>query len=176
MSVVLLADVKAYGNFQADVDNQALQATIDAAEAIVANYVGPLASTTVTQRFYNVALSAVLSLSTTPVISVTSVTGTDGSVVPLANLDIDLSTGTIYPDTTGWINRFMLNRYTVVYQAGWSTVPNDIKFGIMELSSYLWKPRRGPTRGNDIMPEPPNFILPNRVRGYLDPYIPLGIG
>jgi hypothetical protein len=178
MSVVLLADVKRFGNFQAATQDTDIQTTIDAAEAIVARWIGPLTPTAVTERFYDV--STYISLHSFPVISVTSMTGTDGVPVDLSLYDVDLTSGTIYPDTVGYLIRFPLTRYTVVYQAGWSSVPGNVKQAIMELTLNLWRPRRGggsrPGTGSDNQPDPPNYLLPNRVRSLLDPYIPLGIG
>lgn len=176
MSIVTLAEAKRYGNFQADANDTDLQSTIDTAEAIAPHWVGPLSSTTVTQRFYDV--TTYMQLNKFPVISVTSVTGTGNSVVDLTTLDIDLGNGTIYPDINNWIHLFPLGRYTVVYQAGWATVPLDIKLGIVELASYLWKPRRG-SRGAGTDSVSPDFAsgpLPPRVRRYWDPYIPLSVG
>src|SRR4051812_32260733 len=73
MSVVLLDDMKRFGNFQKDSSDGDIQATIDAAEVIAAHWVGPLAPMAVTQRVYDTSLAAVLTLNSRPVVSVTSV-------------------------------------------------------------------------------------------------------
>lgn len=175
MSIVTLADVKSYGNFKTPISDGDLQATIDSAETIAPHWVGPLTSTTITQRFYDA--TTYLQLNKYPVISVTSVTGSGNSPVDLTTLDIDLDNGTIYPDINGWNHLFPLSRYTVIYQAGWVTVPLDIKLGIMELASYLWKPRSQTRAGADnATPDMTSGPLPPRVRRYWDPYIPLGAG
>lgn len=181
MSVVLLADVKSYGKFLESATDTDLQSTIDTAELVAAKWVGPLTSTAVTQRFYDASLSAVLVLNYRPVVSVESVTGSDGALVPLANLDIDLANGIIYPDTTGTRTRWALTRYTVAYHAGYTTTPGDIKLGVIKLVAALWKARRGPLQNSQGVPDiqmmmaTSSAALPAEVRLLWDAYMRPGV-
>ena len=54
----------------------------------------------------------------------------------------------------------------------------DIKLGIIDLCHWLWQPRKGVTRTAPVdgFIEPVGYVLPSRVRAYLDPYIRPGIG
>jgi hypothetical protein len=62
--------------------------------------------------------------------SVTSVTGSDGVLVPLSGLDIDLAAGIIRSNATYYYASpwypFLLPYYTVVYQSGYTSLPLDV--------------------------------------------------
>jgi hypothetical protein len=138
VSVLLLADAKTHLNITGDTHNTELQAMIDAAEAAIETYVGPLTAREVTQRVSG--SGTYLVLHTLPVISLTSVTPYGGSALTVGDLYLDAETGLVtYP--TGV--RFGSGVHTVVYQAGRTSVPKDLELAIKELVRHLWSTQRG---------------------------------
>lgn len=152
MSVVSIDVVKDWlGITKPDTDTL-VQDTVDAAEAYLARRIGAgsiLGVETITQRA--TGYRNALTLTTFPVVSVTSVTGSDGALVPLSTLDVDLSAGilrtssTLYATTTGY--PFILPWYSVVYQAGFTTLDFDYTHAVKEASRWLWGAQRGPKTG-----------------------------
>src|SRR5439155_24683409 len=105
MSLVPIADVKAHLSITTvDATRDAkLQMKIDAAETWVSDTLGgagALASTAVTERIRGYGLRA-LALTNLPVVSVESVTGSDGAALALGTLDIDTAYGLIRWDAYG---------------------------------------------------------------------------
>lgn len=139
MSVLLLTEAKTHLNIEDETKYDVeLQKIIDAAEATIATYVGPLTSTPVTQRIQGGG--PVLQLHTTPVISLTSVTPYGGTDLTVGDLWTDLETGLVtYPTST----RFTSGWHTVVYNAGRTSVPEDIVLAIKELVRHIWQTQRG---------------------------------
>ena len=138
MTTVTIADVKPYLNLTTT-DNDSLVADVVAqAEEWVIDRCGPLVSTNLTKRVERTGCS--LMLPVYPVLSVTSVTGVDtGTVVTLETDDINLRTGIITPDT--WPSADYA--FTVVYVAGRTAVPEQLRRAVIEMSRYLWRPQRG---------------------------------
>lgn len=153
MSLVTLDAVKLHlGITRSDTD-ALLQSTIDAAESYVARKIGAgsiLGPETVTQRA--VGFRPALTLTTLPVVSVTSVTGSDGALVPLSSLDVDTHAGiiqnlsTYYYPASSWY-AFPLPFYTVVYQAGFTTLDYDYAQAVKEVTRFFWGAQRGPATG-----------------------------
>lgn len=159
MSLVPLADVKAHLGITKPDDDTKLQGKLDAAEALVSKILGGsggLAASTITQRANGFRSS--LTLTTFPVLSVTSVTGSDGVQIPLGGLDIDLSAGIIRSNATYYYASpwypFLLPFYTIVYQSGYASPPADIGEAVMLMTQHLWETQRGnlPGPGGDTGP------------------------
>jgi hypothetical protein len=154
MSMVSLAEVRQHLNIATDASDTKLQATIDAAESYIARRIGAgstLAQETVTQRVNG--FRSVLTLTTLPVISVTSVTGSDGVLVPLSGLDVDTAAGIIRSNATYYYSQpyypFLLPFYTVVYQAGYAApLAYDFVQAVKEVTRQLWGSQRGGQRGS----------------------------
>lgn len=132
MTVISAADVKPHLNMGAStVNNTEIEALIPGVEAAVAHRVGPLASTATTE-IVDGAGKQCLVLPVFPVISVTSVTGKSGTVVTVtANRGWD--NGMLWSDSV-----FGEDYYTVVYAAGWATVPSDITQALAKLTAADW--------------------------------------
>jgi hypothetical protein len=169
MSMVALSDVKTHLGVAVDDTDTQLQASLDAAETWVAQTLSvgdSLASHTVTQRCTGGGLNLVLT--SLPVLSVTSVTGVYSGALTLANLDVDLEHGLI-GYLPGLFVPFYDPVYTVVYSAGFATLPADLIYAVKEATRGFWQPQRGggPSMGaNQLQMEglaSAQRILDNRI-------------
>ena len=158
-TVLPLPDVKAYLGITGQAQDVDLMATRDAACAAVAGRVGPLEPSAVTQRCRGGG--AALVLSTLPVIAVTSVTARSGGVVA-SDWD-DLAAGLLYGT---WCEAY----YDVVYQAGYVTLPADLRQGLKELVRHLWSTQR--TKDRRTVDDLPGsaYAWPTRVEQLVAPY------
>lgn len=136
MSVVNLDEIKTYLNITGVAHDDALRGFIAAAEAAIAQRVGPLAPTTVTAA---VSGSSSMTLPVFPVLSLTTITGAGGVDVPTDGVTVDLASG-ILTTSRGWSGT-----YTVVYSAGRATCPADLLLAVKELVRHMWQTQRGPT-------------------------------
>lgn len=180
MSALELDDAKGYLGMDLDkhTEDTDLQGTIDAAEAIIGQRCGPIASTTVTRRIRGGSWQLVLPV--LPVISLTSVTPYSGTALTLGDLYVDPVTGLV---TFNTLSPFVSAYYDVVYEAGRATVPADLLLAIRKLVKHTWAPRRGPTgrgtpadaRATDRTPGSA-YLLPYEVSELIAPYIQHGVG
>lgn len=120
-----------------------LQETLDAAESYVARRTGcgnSLAVRSVTQRASGRGYT--LTLTTLPIVSVTSVTASDGTVLSVPDLDIDTAAGLIgfSPLAQGY---FGASSYTVVYQAGFTVLDPAYVGVVKEATREFWGAQRG---------------------------------
>lgn len=176
MSVLALPVAKIHLNITGDGVDEELQEVIDSAEASIAELCGPLTSVEKTERVRGGCRGLVLRH--TPVVSITSVTPVGGSAyadVSDAVLDVDLSAGVIEWNSGAlWPS----GRYDVVYQAGRSSVPEDLMMGVKELVRHLWAPQRGAhTRRPGTAPDEPaqdGSLIPARVLRRIRPHIQIG--
>ena len=176
MSVVTLAEAKTHLGISVATYDTELQSFIDAAEAIIAERCGPLTATSQTARIAGYTDTLVLPV--TPVVSLTSVTPVNGSALTLSDLYVYADSGLVVWNTSSW---FGADYYTVVYSAGRSSVPTDLKHGIKELIRHLWKSQRGSGVGrpgtgggsDDIAPVP-GFLMPYAVAEIIAPHIQPG--
>ena len=174
--LVSLDDAKAHLQMRTDVNDAELQRFIWAADAAVAQKVGPLAPVTVTERTHGGGTSIVLRQ--WPVRALTSVTYWDGSTVDVSNLDLDTDAGVLYWQwgTSGYFTAGTRN-VTVTYTAGWDQAPADLEQAVLELVRHLWETQRGnntPARpGFTDEPAVPGAFSswPVRVQELLAPYI-----
>jgi hypothetical protein len=156
MSVLALPVAKAHLNITRTDHDLDLQASVDAAEAVIARLCGPLEPTPTTAR---VDGGPVLLLTVTPAISLTSVTPVDGAALTLADLYLDGTAGVVSYTLGG---TFGSPAYTVVYSAGRATCPDDLLMAVKELVRHLWQSQRGPTRRPG---SPPSGGVANTVPG-----------
>ena len=141
-----------------NVDEAVLQATIDTAESLVAQRVGPLASGAQSSILFG-GPSFVLPTTTT---AVTSATDLDGNAVTSG---FRIGVGGVVTNSS-----CALGTWTLVYTAGWAEMPAPIRTAVLELVSHLWRPQRG-TSARPVDDSPaPGYLIPNRVRELLDPY------
>lgn len=183
MSVLSLAEAKAYATITESADDAEVQALIDSAEAILTQRVGPLESTTITRRLDGGNWALVLPI--TPVISLTSITPSTGSALNLSDLYVDIRTGIVSYNVP---RSFAAIYYTVVYEAGRATCPADLLLADKELVRHLWQPKRGSGRRPNAEPIPQPrpgattsvpgtaYLLPPRVEQLIAPHIQLGVG
>ena len=160
MSVILLDEAMAYLRMSpssTNVDEAVLQATIDTAESLVAQRVGPLASGAQSSILFG-GPSFVLPTTTT---AVTSATDLDGNAVTSG---FKLGVGGVVTNSS-----CALGTWTLVYTAGWAELPAPIRTAVLELVRHLWRPQLGAAaRATDD--GAPGYLIPNRVRELLDPY------
>lgn len=174
MSALPLADAKAHLNITRSTFDTELQATIDAAEAILANVVGPLATgSSRTDRV--VGRDQRLVLPVAPVVSVTSITTPSGVVVDTSSLVQNLPAGVLYnADNSG----FGCDVYDVTYIPGRQTCPADLLLAVKEQVRHLWSPQRGATRpgseGGDQ--QGTAYLMPKRVQELIEPYRLVSVG
>lgn len=173
VSVLALSDAKAHLNISVNTHDAELQATIDAAEAVIAERCGPLQSTTVTTTVYG--NSATLLLPVTPVVSVTSVTPYLGTALTAGDLYTNLGAGIVSYYSGG---AFSATQHTVVYQAGRAECPADLLMAVRELVRHLWTSQRGSARPGPGAPEPTPgaaYLLPHRVSELIAPHVQMSI-
>lgn len=140
MSVVSLAEVKTHLNLTVSTHDAEVQSFIDAAEAAIGERVGPLASATTTVRVRGGGRSLVLPLA--PAVSLMSVTPADSTALSLSDLYLDAAAAIVSYVSGG---TFSARHYDVVYEAGRSTCPADLKLAVKELVRHLWSTQRGST-------------------------------
>ena len=138
MAVLTLAELKRHLGTKAPDSEADLSALITAAEAWAANRCGPLEPTPATVRVRGGRSLVVPG----PVISVTSVTARSGAVVDAGSYYLLGDSGVIASD-----NGFAEDFYDVVYSAGRTACPADLKEAVKEKARDIWMPRRGPAAG-----------------------------
>jgi hypothetical protein len=155
MSVLTLALAKKHLNIPAaTLDHDAeLQTFIDAAEAGLAQRVGPLEATATTQRVQGGGNQLILD--TLPVISLTSVTPVGGSALTVGELMA--APGGVVEYTAG--GSFTDRWYDVVYSAGRSSLPADLLMAVKALVDHLWGTQRGPGRRPGASTETANTLI-----------------
>lgn len=175
MSALALADAKTHLNITSNTSDGELQAMIDAAEAILANSVGPL--TVQPASKVRVAGGNQLVVPVAPIATLTSVASSDGVAVDTTLLSVDKSAGIIY--YTDNLTRFAAVAYDVTYAAGWGTVPPDLMLGIKEMVRHLWTTQRGAlvSRSTQQGQDPtPGYLMPYRVEQLIEPYRQINVG
>lgn len=139
MSVVTLAEAKTHldiatGTTTYDTE---IQAFLNRAEGLIGKRVGPLEPTAKSER--RPGYCTTLYLSHTPIVSVTSVTGIEGTTVDVNQLTT-LSGGRLTFKQGGW---FASRFYDVVYSAGYATLPDDLKEAVLEMVRDMWSTQLG---------------------------------
>lgn len=178
MSVLLLAEAKTHLNWSSALNDAELQEMIDAAEAVLAKHVGPLTSVATTVRVYGG--SCALALPRLPAVSLTSVTPSDGgSALTLGDLYLNPGAGTVTYNSGAY---FSARYYTVVYNAGRATCPDDLLMAVKELVRHMWMTQRGGSRrpGSAASDATANtvpgaaYMLPFRVTELITPHLQRG--
>jgi hypothetical protein len=169
VSVLLLADAKAYLNITSTTSDAELQTFIDAAEAALVKRCGPLSSLTVTERVKGCAETLLLNKSLA--LSLTSVTPVNGTALTLSDLYL-LPGGVVeYAVGSGY---FGASRYDVVYSYGRSSIPNDLMQAIRETVKHLWETQRGGSRRPGMGDEGPMgaaYAFTFRILELIEPYM-----
>lgn len=178
MSVLTLPEVKTHLGIDAAVAtfNTELTTFIARAESAISRPVGPLAPEEKTERVRG--CDTVLYLSFPPIVSLTSVTAVDGVAVPAGQLTPTSGGRVEFTQAGSFPSRF----YDVVYQSGWSTLPDDLKLAVLELVRHMFDTRRGggaartgsaqSERTSNTVPAAA-YIFPWRVEQLLAPFLPV---
>lgn len=167
MSVLTLAEAKAFLDISDAAHDSKVQGAIDAAESLIAEKVGPLTPTTVTDRI--TSNGAQIMLRTTPVISLTTVS----SVYATQTADVAslfVSPAGVVTWSTGR-NVFFGGPYDVTYQAGYASIPAGLKYGIQQMVRHLWRSQRGPQGRSPEGEAAPRYLFPNEVLEAIEPYV-----
>ncbi len=177
MPTVTLPEAKAHLNIGSGTTQDAeLTLFIDRAEAALGKRVGPIGATAKTERVRGG--TATLRLNVDPVISLTTVTSTDGIAVPVDQLTI-LSGGRVVHTQAGY---FPARFYDVVYQAGWAApLPADLALAVLELTRHLWDTQRAVSGriGGGSQDSAANTLpgaerlFPYRIEQLIAPYLPV---
>jgi hypothetical protein len=144
MSVVSVAQAKQHLNITAGTSEAEIQAFIDSCEAAISRHVGPLSATATTVEVSGCGRALILP--TTPAISLTTVTDYTGATVPTT--DLRVTTDGIVTYKIG--GTFTSPWYTVVYQAGRATVPDDLLLAVLELMRHKWMASQRGGKGNQV--------------------------
>jgi hypothetical protein len=171
VSVLTLAQAKAFQDITVATYDTELQSFIDSAESAITKKVGPLTSTSVTKVVDG--RSSSLSLPVTPVVSLTSITGNAGEIVLPADVTV-LPPGIIRYTNGGYC--FGSLWYTVVYTAGRASCPPDLLDAVKWMVKSQWTSQRGSGRGST--PDDPGpgqgYQFPYRVLELMAPYLQTG--
>ena len=178
-----LDELKTHVNITSTTHDDELQDMLDAAAEVVAHYVGPLDSETVTEIHYDSRRMVSLLLRNHPVLSVTSITDGNGVVLDADTYTVDTGTGivrftgyTSTPYFLWWGDRGDL---TVGYEKGRSTLPAAVRLAVLIVAARLWETQRGtapsalPVTDEAGFPTDPGSLplLPPRARELLAPYL-----
>jgi hypothetical protein len=168
VSVVTLVEARDYLKLASNDDS--LQPFIDRAEAAIGQRVGPLAPTAKTERVRGFTFT--LRLSTSPIISLTTVSPIEGGSLNVSQLTA-LSGGRIVYAQGGYFgSRF----YDVTVQAGRAALPEDLKLAVLEMVRHLYETQRGGAgrvRGGAQIVDDTPAPLPRRVAELIQPYVPV---
>lgn len=175
MAVVSLPEVKSYLNIASNVHDDELPGMIEAAQAAIAQRVGPLEPVEVTA---NLSGGSALALPVYPILSLTSVTSA-GNTIAHAGFTIDSGAGLVSNAAGGFL---LSTPYTVTYMAGRNPCPPDLVLAVKELVRHLWMTQRGPTgrpgsaqsdAASNTVPGAA-YIFPFRVEQLLAPHEQFG--
>lgn len=178
MAVLDLSAVKAHLSITTSEHDAKLTAMIAAAEAAIAERVGPLAPESRTVR---VAPYGRTLFVPSPAVSLTSVADADGTTTDTADLHLVTRSGMVTRNDGA---TFAARWYTITYQWGRATCPDDLKLAVMEMVRHLWTTQRGPTRrpGSTDSDATANtipgaaYLLPFRVSELIAPHRPAMVG
>lgn len=137
MTALALAEVKQHLNISSSSDDAELLSFLARAEAAIATRCGPLELTSTTERVRGGR--SMLTVRESPINSLTSVTPVSGSALDTSLLVVSSRAGVI-EYLSG--SRFGSRWYDVVYQAGWSPLPKDLRGVVLETVDHMWTSQR----------------------------------
>ena len=142
-AIVSLAEARAHLNALGTqtTNDEELRFHILTASRVIESFVGPVAARTYTQTVRN--FDSPIVLDHTPVLSVTSVTPAGAAALNPASMSVDLDAGLIYPAYGYYWPTYAYGATTVVYVAGRTTVPAEIRMATLDLIRLNWRPQQG---------------------------------
>lgn len=168
-ALVSLAEAKNHLHKSGTSDDAAILGFIQAATGIINRRCGYSAPTIFTETVdgrVDASGTRVLVLARTPVLSVTSITPqlTGLPTNDLTALVINTEAGTVY--LSNWFEFY--GPATVVYTAGRTTVPEELKAACLLMVQWFWESRRGgstvtPNQGGDDTTVVDGLELPSRA-------------
>lgn len=169
-----LADAKQHLNIPATTTTQddELRLYVSAVCDAVEGLIGPVGRRTVTETVY--PSSGVLLLSTSPVVSLTSVTPYASVALSLGSFSTDVTAGIIRPLYS--VPGLWASSYTVVYVAGRAAIPPAVALAARIILAHLWETQRGPAGlpladpGEEPATFGLGFAVPNRALELLAQY------
>lgn len=182
MSAVPLSEIQQHLQMTVGTNDE-LQRFVDAAETAIGHRVGPLTPESRVEK--HPGGGSLIILRSPRAVSLTSIGYADGSTGSLGDFDLDTDTGIIYLAYGSATGRFPCgygaasSRFvTVTYQAGWETLPEDLRQAVKELVRHLWETQRGANTGarpgfadTEDVPSVGDFgSWPPRVQQLVEPY------
>lgn len=191
-SIVTLAQAKDFLNITTTDSDAELPFYTEAATDMWANRGGPVGSQAF-DEWYDGGSDRIV-LRTTPIISVTSVIESLGSITHELNnvpsgtsgdawaYTVDLSLGALTRRAAGVAVQFApgVKNIHVTYTAGYATVPKDVQLAVLLLTKHMWQTQRGIGKrpgmspADDYQPKEA-YSWPNRVEEILAGYKVPGI-
>jgi hypothetical protein len=180
MALPTVADLKVHLNVPAaaTADDAEMADALDAAVEIVADIVGPLESTTVTE-IHRGLHSNVLVLRRMPAASITTVSirsGVTSTAQTLSDYELDPATGIVRNVYGGGF----FGDYVIEYESGSAVLPASVRLAVLIVAAHLWETQRMPLQndsqpagfgGGEVpMPTSRGYALPNRALELLRPY------
>lgn len=174
MAVLTLPAVKAHLNITGEATDTELTLMIAAAEAAIAERVGPLEPQPRTVRVTPKYKALVIP---SPASMLTAVVDSNGASLTVGDLYLDQRPGLI---TLNDGQPFVSPWYDVTYNYGRTPCPPDLVLAVKEMVRHLWDTKRGPTRrpGSTASDTTANtipgaaYLLPFRVSELIAPYRP----
>ena len=153
-----LEDFKAHIGLTSSDQNDAAQGILDAADAAIANRVGPLSPEAAT---YTVAsASTTVALPHTRIVAVSDPAGcTVNADAGVITLTAGFAAGQV-----------------ITYTHGFSTLPGDLRLAVLELARHMWAStlRKGGNRAVESAAALGGYLLPAAVESLLAPHRSLG--
>lgn len=175
MTLLTLQNAKDQLNISDNNSDVELQSFVDSVVSSIEFHCGPVDSQTITEELDG---ERVIVTGQVPVLSVTSVT----SIWPSGPTWTTAAGQLHFDPDTGVIRRsdrfdFYLGPFTVVYQAGRSSVPASLNLAARIIVQHLWQTQRGPTgrpglgAQNDTQQLPGwGYAIPNRAVALMEPF------
>jgi hypothetical protein len=162
VALISLDYLKAFLNKDDQVEDDELREFIDTASLVVEEYTGQVwARRTLTEEVYVIGRVGYLR---PPVVTVTAVTGLDGTELAVPTSDaINGFTGSINGLADGWVS--------VTYTAGPTEVPEHVQTATAIIAAHLWTTQRpaGPAApgfgSGEVAPSVPGrgYLIPNQA-------------
>lgn len=170
--LVTLAEAKAHLDKTSNADDAELIGFVEAATAVVEDYVGPMSVKTFVKREPS---RVVLLLDHTPVVSLVSVAPwlATGTTYNVADLVFDPVTGVVERrDGCG----FTGGPFKVTYTAGRVAVPPNVRLAALVIIAHMWETQRGRLprlpNSSEMAPVPIglSYAVPRRALELLRPF------
>ncbi len=171
MALLTLPETRTLLNISGNSRDSEILDDIEAAEAVVVHFCGPVDEQAVTDVVDLTGTALVLS--TTPVLELTSVTGDLSGVMTLSRFRVKESSGVIRPKA-GYAWPLCEDTFTVVYTAGRSEPDKLLKQAVRVIVKHLWQMRLGSGRrgsgdGDTTMIPELGYAVPNRAIELMKP-------